>query len=434
MIIAQVAVPGPRRRHRGQPDRADQGRRAGPAGRVRRSDGPRRVDHHRQEGHHPVSEQSASTDTEGRRPVRRALVSVYDKTGLEELATALHAAGVAIVSTGSTAARIAAAGVPVTPVEELTGFPECLDGRVKTLHPRVHAGLLADVGNPDHVAQLTDLDIEPFELVVSNLYPSATPFGRVRARPSASSRSTSAARRWSAGRPRTTPTSRSSSRRTGTPRCWKPLRRAASPWPSASGSPPRRSPTPRRTTSPWRPGWAACWRRRPTARGSRTGPARRGRSGTSCATARTRTSGPRSTRTGARGSRRPRFCTARRCPTTTTSTPTPRSGRRSGSSSRRSRSSSTPTRAASPWPVGRRRDADIAQAHAKAHACDPVSAYGGVVAANRPVTLAMAEQLAEVFTEVVAAPAFDDDAYRAAVGEEEHPPARAAGGLGAGSR
>ena len=71
-------------------------------------------------------------------PIRRALISVYDKTGLEELASGLHAAGVEIISTGSTAARIGAAGVPVTPVEQLTGFPECLDGRVKTLHPRVH--------------------------------------------------------------------------------------------------------------------------------------------------------------------------------------------------------------------------------------------------------------------------------------------------------
>ncbi len=104
-------------------------------------------------------------------PVRRALVSVYDKTGLVELATALHAAGVEIVSTGSTAARIAGAGIPVTPVDELTGFPECLDGRVKTLHPRVHAGLLADRRKADHVAQLIELGIEPFDLVVVNLYP-----------------------------------------------------------------------------------------------------------------------------------------------------------------------------------------------------------------------------------------------------------------------
>ncbi|MFG1814608.1 bifunctional phosphoribosylaminoimidazolecarboxamide formyltransferase/IMP cyclohydrolase [Kribbella sp. NPDC049174] len=109
-----------------------------------------------------------STD---RRPIRRALISVYDKTGLEELAKALSAAGVQLVSTGSTAARIAAAGVPVTKVEELTGFPECLDGRVKTLHPMVHAGLLADVRKPEHVEQLAEMRVEPFDLLVSNLYP-----------------------------------------------------------------------------------------------------------------------------------------------------------------------------------------------------------------------------------------------------------------------
>jgi phosphoribosylaminoimidazolecarboxamide formyltransferase / IMP cyclohydrolase len=108
-----------------------------------------------------------------RRPVRRALVSVHDKTGLEDLARGLHAAGVAVVSTGSTAARIRSAGVPVTSVEDLTGFPECLDGRVKTLHPRVHAGILADRRRPEHEAQLADLTIEPFDLVVVNLYPFA---------------------------------------------------------------------------------------------------------------------------------------------------------------------------------------------------------------------------------------------------------------------
>ena len=108
---------------------------------------------------------------EGRRPIRRALVSVYDKTGLTELAQALHAAGVQVVSTGSTASVIAAAGVPVTRVEQLTGFGECLDGRVKTLHPGVHAGLLADLRLEDHAAQLAELGVEPFDLLVSNLYP-----------------------------------------------------------------------------------------------------------------------------------------------------------------------------------------------------------------------------------------------------------------------
>jgi phosphoribosylaminoimidazolecarboxamide formyltransferase / IMP cyclohydrolase len=103
--------------------------------------------------------------------IRRALISVYDKTGLARLAQALDWAGVEIVSTGSTAAAIAAAGVPVTPVEDLTGFPECLDGRVKTLHPAVHAGLLADVRQPAHREQLHERGIAPFELLVSNLYP-----------------------------------------------------------------------------------------------------------------------------------------------------------------------------------------------------------------------------------------------------------------------
>lgn len=109
--------------------------------------------------------------TAQRRPVRRALVSVSDKGGLLELAAGLHASGVEIVSTGSTASRIADAGLPVTRVEEVTGFPECLDGRVKTLHPGVHAGLLADTGNPEHVAQLGSLGVVPFDLLVVNLYP-----------------------------------------------------------------------------------------------------------------------------------------------------------------------------------------------------------------------------------------------------------------------
>ena len=111
------------------------------------------------------------TSTDARRPIKRALVSVYDKTGLEDLARGLHDAGVELVSTGGSAKLIADLGIPVTKVEDLTGFPECLDGRVKTLHPKVHAGLLADTRNPDHVAQLADLGVEPFDLVISNLYP-----------------------------------------------------------------------------------------------------------------------------------------------------------------------------------------------------------------------------------------------------------------------
>jgi phosphoribosylaminoimidazolecarboxamide formyltransferase/IMP cyclohydrolase len=106
-----------------------------------------------------------------RRTVRRALVSVYDKTGLEDLARGLSLAGIEIVSTGSTASTIAAAGVPVTAVGDVTGFPETLDGRVKTLHPHIHGGLLADLRKESHREQLEDLGILAFELVIVNLYP-----------------------------------------------------------------------------------------------------------------------------------------------------------------------------------------------------------------------------------------------------------------------
>jgi phosphoribosylaminoimidazolecarboxamide formyltransferase/IMP cyclohydrolase len=107
----------------------------------------------------------------GKRPIRRALISVYDKSGLIPLAQGLHDAGVDIVSTGSTAKTIAAKGIPVTPVEFVTGFPEVLDGRVKTLHPHIHAGLLADTRKPEHLRALEELKIAPFDLVVVNLYP-----------------------------------------------------------------------------------------------------------------------------------------------------------------------------------------------------------------------------------------------------------------------
>ncbi len=103
--------------------------------------------------------------------IKRALISVSDKTGLIELATALSSGGVSIVSTGSTASAIRAAGIGVTEVVEVTGFAEALDGRVKTLHPKIHGGLLADMRLVNHEEQLRELEIEPFELVVVNLYP-----------------------------------------------------------------------------------------------------------------------------------------------------------------------------------------------------------------------------------------------------------------------
>jgi phosphoribosylaminoimidazolecarboxamide formyltransferase/IMP cyclohydrolase len=106
-----------------------------------------------------------------RKPIRRALLSVSDKDRLLEVGTALHAAGVEILSTGSTAKNLADAGIPVLEVSQYTGFPEIMGGRVKTLHPRVHSGILADQNNPEHLTAIADLDIAPFDLVIINLYP-----------------------------------------------------------------------------------------------------------------------------------------------------------------------------------------------------------------------------------------------------------------------
>ncbi len=116
---------------------------------------------------------SLETDAAVRLPVRRALISVSDKTGLIDLARGLADAGVALVSTGNSAKSIAEAGIAVSTVESVTGFPETLEGRVKTLHPSIHAGILADRRKPDHVTQLAELGIEAFDLVVVNLYPFA---------------------------------------------------------------------------------------------------------------------------------------------------------------------------------------------------------------------------------------------------------------------
>ena len=342
--------------------------------------------------------------------IKRALLSVYDKAGLVELAAALHGAGAELVSTGSTAATIERAGIPVTRVEDLTGFPECLDGRVKTLHPRVHAGLLADLANPDHERQLAELGIAPFQLLVSNLYPfeqtvasGATPpeiieqidiGGPAMVRAAAKNHGSVAV-----------VTSPGPVRRRGQGARQRRVR------PSPSGAAWRPPPTRTRppTTRPSRPGSPPAtrrtrWRRRPA------GPTSSPRSGagpTCSATARTRTSAAPCTRPAAprRGptpaSPTPRCCTARRCPTTTTWTPTPPAAPPTTSRSPAWRSSSTPTRA------GSRSGANIAAAHAKALACDPLSAYGGVVAANSAVTDAMAEQITDGFAEVVIAPGFD---------------------------
>jgi phosphoribosylaminoimidazolecarboxamide formyltransferase / IMP cyclohydrolase len=349
--------------------------------------------------------QPSQDGTEGRRPIRRALVSVYDKTGLERLAVGLHEAGVAIVSTGSTAARIAAAGVPVTAVEDLTGFPECLDGRVKTLHPRVHAGLLADVSNPGHVAQLAELEIEPFELVVSNLYPfrdtvrsGATPAecieqidigGPSMVRGAAKNHANVAVvvspDRYDevlaavAGDGFTLAQRQRLAAQAFAHTASYDV--AVASWMGSVLSAPE--------DGSWFPDWTgATWDKRAVLRYGEN---------------------PHQ-KAALYGHWRPGVAQAEVL-------------HGKAMSYNNYVDTDAAVRAAFGFeqpavaiikhanPCGIAVGSDIADAHAKAHACDPVSAYGGVVAANRPVSLAMARQLAEIFTEVVAAPSFEDDAY-----------------------
>ena len=335
------------------------------------------------------------------RPIRRALVSVYDKTGLEELALALQAADVAIVSTGSTAERIAAAGVAVTQVEELTGFPECLDGRVKTLHPGVHAGILADRRLPDHERQLVDLGIEPFDLVVSNLYPfadtvasGATPDECVEQIDiGGPSMVRAAAKNHPSVAIITSPNQYSKVLEALRGNGFSLEQRRALALAAF-----RHTASYDVAVASWMgevldpdgdlPGWVgATWQRATVLRYGEN----------PHQSAALYTSGL------------PGLAAAQQL-----------HGKEM--SYNNYVDADAALRAAYDFgrpavaiikhanPCGIAVGDDIATAHAKAHACDPVSAFGGVIAANRPVTLAMAEQIADIFTEVVIAPAYDDDA------------------------
>ena len=209
-------------------------------------------------------------------PIRRALVSVYDKTGLDDLVRGLHEAGVALVSTGGSAARIESLGIPVTKVEDLTGFPECLDGRVKTLHPKVHAGILADRRLESHVAAARGARrraVRP-----RGLQPVPVPPDRRVRRDSRRVRRADRHRRavhGARGREEPPVGRHRDLAVVATTTCWPRSPPAGSPSSSASGWPPRPSRTPRRTTSRWRPGWARCSRRPTTARASRSSAGRR---------------------------------------------------------------------------------------------------------------------------------------------------------------
>ncbi|HLR85136.1 MAG TPA: bifunctional phosphoribosylaminoimidazolecarboxamide formyltransferase/IMP cyclohydrolase [Nocardioidaceae bacterium] len=346
-----------------------------------------------------------STNDEERQPIRRALISVYDKTGLEKLATGLHEAGVAIVSTGSTAARIADAGVPVTKVEDLTGFPECLDGRVKTLHPAVHAGILVDRRLESHRDQLGDLGIEPFDLVVSNLYPFVQT-ARSGAEPD------EIVEQIDIGGP-------------------SMVRAAAKNHPSVAivVSPGRYDDV----LSAVAAGGFALEERKRLAGEAYAHTASYDVEVASWFANQYAPDddGAFPTWTGATWERQAVLRYGEN-PHQGAALYSHWSGGLAAAKQLHGKEMSynnyvdtdAARRAAATFdqpavaiikhanPCGIAVGVDVAEAHRRAHACDPVSAYGGVIAVNAPVSVAMAEQVAEVFTEVVVAPAYEDGALQ----------------------
>ena len=337
-------------------------------------------------------------------PVRRALISVSDKTGLAELGRGLAAAGVEIVSTGSTGDELAAAGVPVVAVADLTGFPECLDGRVKTLHPAVHAGLLADRRRPEHVAQLEDLGIAPYDLLICNLYPfsQAVAAGRpadevveqidiggpamVRAaaknyasiavvvEPSRYADVLEAVHAGgfslAARRALAADAFAHTAAYDVAVASWFAQELAAGPdwWPATAGRALRRAAVLRFGENPHQR--AALYRDPADPAGLAGGEQLHGKEMSY------------NNYLDADAARRAAYDFAEPCVAIFKHAN----------------------------PCGIALGTDVAEAYAKAHASDPVSAYGGVVAVNRPVSVAMAAQLARVFTEVVVAPAYDGEA------------------------
>ena len=339
-------------------------------------------------------------------PIRRALVSVYDKTGLDELARALHEAGVALVSTGGSAALIEGLGLPVTRVEDLTGFPECLDGRVKTLHPRVHAGILADRRLPAHVSQLEELGVEPFDLVVSNLYP----FTQTVA---SGASADECVEQIDIGGP-------------------SMVRAAAKNHPSVAivTSPSRYADVVAAIaaggfTLAERQGLAAEafahtaaydvavaeWMAQELANDPETWwPDFAGLTLDRAAVLRYGENPHQKAALYVAGDPGESLATAEQLHGKEMSynnyvdaDAALRAAHEQGD---------VPTVAIIKHanPCGIATGADVAEAHQRAHACDPVSAFGGVIAVTRPVSVAMAEQVAEIFTEVIVAPAYEDGA------------------------
>ena len=339
------------------------------------------------------------------RPARRALVSVYDKTGLDELAAGLHAAGVELVSTGSTAASIAGLGIPVTQVSELTGFPECLDGRVKTLHPAVHAGILADLGRAEHERELADLGIAPFDLVVVNLYP-------FRDTVASGADPEACVEQIDIGGPamvRAAAKNHASVAVVVSPERYAAVLAAVASGGFTLAQRRRLAAAAFAHTAAYDLAVAA-WCAQELAPAERWWPEFAGQALTLDRVLRYGENPHQQAALYAAPDLPPGLAQAEQLHGKDMSF----NNYADADAARRAAFDQPEPCVAivkHANPCGIAVAVDIATAHRKAHECDPVSAFGGVVAANRTVTAAMADQLADIFTEVVVAPAFEDDAF-----------------------
>ncbi|MGI9006230.1 MAG: bifunctional phosphoribosylaminoimidazolecarboxamide formyltransferase/IMP cyclohydrolase [Streptosporangiaceae bacterium] len=354
--------------------------------------------------------------------VTRAIISVYDKTGLDRLALELHQAGVEIVSTGSTAGAIAAAGVPVTPVEQVTGFAECLDGRVKTLHPAIHAGLLADLREPSHADQLAALGFAPFQLLVSSLYPfsqtvasGASPpecveqidiGGPAMVRAAAKNHANVAV----VTSPDTYGLVEAALGRGGFTLAERQrlaaqafAHTAAYDAAVASWFASAYAPDDTAAQTGWPDVVAATWRRREVLRYGEN-PHQRAALYVPWPGVGEHGPGQAARASGAGG-----IAAAEQLHGKAMSY---NNYVDADSAWRTANDFAAPCAAIIKHsnPCGIAVGADIAQAHRKAHACDPASAFGGVIAVNRVVTAALAAQIAPIFTEVIVAPGYDQAA------------------------
>ena len=342
-------------------------------------------------------------------PFKRALISVYYKDGITQVAQALYDQGCEIISTGSTAATLRKSGIAVTDVSDITGFPESFDGRVKTLHPLIHGGILACRGNEKHQQQMRELGVKPIDLVIVNLYP----FSETVA---SGAGVDDCIEKIDIGGPamiRAAAKNNESVAVVVNPDQYRDVIEAAARGGFDGGERARLAAYAFATTAAYDAAvaqWASSTllgEEKPLYRGAMyelKNTLRYGENPHQAAALYANFEPGAHTKDEAYGLANAVQLHGKEM--------SYNNYQDTDAAIRAAYDYSQPAVAVIKHanPCGIACGADIAQAHARAHACDPQSAYGGVIAANRPVTLAMAKQVKPIFTEVIAAPAYDPDA------------------------